>query len=543
MNGDGGRVVFGRATVFQVALLVVAKATLFPLPPSLFPQDTTAGKLVYETWCAGCHGETGAGDGLGARYMLPRPRDFTGAIFKVRTTASGQLPTDADVMRVIDEGLPGTAMPGWRTRLSDGERRHVMAYLKTFSAFFADTTQRPTPLQFGQAPGGGTGAEAIRIGRQFYDSIGCRKCHGDRGRGDGPSARTLKDDAGFPIFAADLTQNWLFRGGPTVEDIYQRLRTGLDGTPMPSFSDLIDQQFLTEEELWRLAQYVRSLSPAREPALRDVIHAQQLTAPLPASPDDSAWNHLERYWFPLVGQVIRKPRWFAPAVSGVWVQAAHDGRSLALRLSWDDRSHSPDSGWIEFTGRVLETIAADDSVASTPALWPDQIAVQFPVSIPAGMERPYFLMGSSTAPVYQWRWTSQSPNASSPAGAGSATAGLARGVDRFDPLVGAPLESRGVYDHGEWRVVFTRALATTDTSHQLQFRKGRAIPVAFFASDGSNGETGPRMAVSAWYYLSLDTPTPPRVFISPVLAMVLTLGVGWTVIRRAQRRAPEQPRN
>src|ERR1041384_297 len=77
-----------------------------PLPA----QDTTAGKTVYVKWCAGCHGDTGAGDGPAAHYMLPRPRDFTGAVFKIRTTASGQLPTDADLMRAIDDGLFGTAM-------------------------------------------------------------------------------------------------------------------------------------------------------------------------------------------------------------------------------------------------------------------------------------------------------------------------------------------------------------------------------------------------------------------------------------------------
>jgi hypothetical protein len=85
--------------------------------------------------------------------------------------------------------------------------------------------------------------------------------------------------------------------------------------------------------------------------------------------------------------------------------------------------------------------------------------------------------------------------------------------------------------------MFTRLLATTDDSKQLQFRTGRAIPVAFFAWDGSNGESGARMAVSTWYFFSLDTPTSPRVFISPVLAMVITLGLGWSVVRRAQRRA------
>src|SRR3989454_8436564 len=93
-----------------------------------------------------------------------------------------------------------------------------------------------------------------------------------------------KDDAGFPIYAADLHQSWRFRGGPTAADIYRRLRTGLDGTPMPSFSDLIDQKFLTDEQLWRLAQYVRSLSPAETPDVRDVIHAAQIAGALPAAP-------------------------------------------------------------------------------------------------------------------------------------------------------------------------------------------------------------------------------------------------------------------
>src|SRR5439155_1566231 len=101
-------------------------------------------------------------------------------------------------------------------------------------------------------------------GKKVYEKW-CAGCHGDTGAGDGPSAPTLKDDAGFPIYAADLHENWRFRGGGTVEDIYHRLRTGLDGTPMPSFSDLIEQKFLTDEQLWRLAQYVRSLSPARTP--------------------------------------------------------------------------------------------------------------------------------------------------------------------------------------------------------------------------------------------------------------------------------------
>jgi DMSO reductase family type II enzyme heme b subunit len=505
--------------------LVAALLTAYPAT-GLFAQDTTKGKVVYVKWCAGCHGDAGDGKGASANYMLPRPRDFTGAIYKIRTTASGQLPTDADLMRAIDEGLPGSAMPAWKTRLSDGERRDVMAYLKTFSSFFTDTTQHPAALKFASEPGGS--AQAIQVGRQFYDSIHCRKCHGDQGRGDGPSAPTLKDDAGAPIFAADLHQAWRFRGGPSAEDVYHSMRTGLDGTPMPSFSDLLDQKFLTEDELWHLAQYVRSLSPAKAPEVRDVIHAKQVKGGLPESPDDSAWSHVDSYYFPLVGQVIRKARWFAPATAAVWVQAVHDGKSVAFRVTWDDHSQSPDTAWNQFTRRLLATVASDDSEPPALAPWPDQLAVQFPVKLPEGTERPYFLMGGTSDPVYQWRWTSTPRRA---------VAGLARGVDRFDTLPSARAPgAQAVFDHGQWRLVFTRALATPDSANEVPFAIGRAIPVAFFAWDGSSAERGTRMAVSTWYFLALDQPTPAGIFISPVIAMLVTLGLGLLVVGRAQRR-------
>jgi hypothetical protein len=233
-----------------------------------------------------------------------------------------------------------------------------------------------------------------------------------------------------------------------------------------------------------------------------------------------------------VGQIVRRPRWFTPAVAGVWVQAVHTADSLALRLVWNDRSRSPDSTWLEFTGMMLATVAGDDTVAPAAEPWPDQVVVQFPMRAASGMERPYFLMGAPTDPVYQWRWTS--------AGGGHATAGLARGLERFDAFPG-PLGARAEYDRGQWRVVFTRPLATADSANQLPFGPGRAIPVAFFAWDGSNGEHGARMALSSWYFLALDTPAPPGALAAPVVVMGLTLGLGLVVVRRAQRRARNTP--
>ena len=197
------------------------------------PEPTEFGMIVEGNGVRP-EGVDGAGEGPGAAYMLPRPRDFTQALYQIRTTPSGALPTDADIQHVIDYGMPGTAMPGWRELLSRGEREALVDYLKTFSAFFDDDA--PAPIDFGRAPGASD--ERLAEGRALYERVECWKCHGQEGRGDGQSAPTQTDDNDFPIRPADLTENWLFNGGGTVEDIYRRFRTGLDGTP--SLTIIID---------------------------------------------------------------------------------------------------------------------------------------------------------------------------------------------------------------------------------------------------------------------------------------------------------------
>ena len=61
-----------------------------PNPPR--PPDAaraSRGKAVYERNCISCHGEQGDGRGYSAQWLDPRPRDFTRAIFKCRSTPSG----------------------------------------------------------------------------------------------------------------------------------------------------------------------------------------------------------------------------------------------------------------------------------------------------------------------------------------------------------------------------------------------------------------------------------------------------------------------
>ena len=509
------------APAMRTAALGVLLVLAVP-PTGIAAQQAPRGKEVYDKWCAGCHGDTGAGDGYGARFMLPRPRDFTNGVFKIRTTASGEIPTDADLRHVVDGGMPGTAMPEWKTLLNEQQRNDVVAYIKSFSTFFSSTTAKA--IDVGKAPG--VSDAAIADGRATYKKLECFKCHGESARGDGTSAQTLKDDWGHPIRAADLTESWKFRGGSTVEQIYTRLRTGLDGTPMPSFTDALENKLITDEQLWHVAQYVRSLSPKESPSVREVVRAKLVTA-LPAAPDDSTWNTAERYWVPVVGQIVVKPRWFAPTVDGVWVQALHDKQRLALRVTWHDPSRSPAPPWDEWLGRVSQTMSDADGALSTQQ-GPDRLTIEFPQALTDESQRPYFLQGSTRLPAYAWRWSS-TPD--------SVTEGTATGLGHFTARTGAAEVTHAAsFAGGEWSVQFSRALGSADAK-ALSFVQGEAIPIGFFVADGSSGEDEVRGSVSTWYAIYLDVPTPRRVYIAPVISMLLTAGLGATVVSRAQRRS------
>lgn len=504
--------------------------TLVALPSTVHAQDAdlALGKETYDRWCAACHGWEGAGDGPAAGYMLPRPRDFTRGLYQIRTTPGGEIPTDQDILDVINKGMPGTTMPGWESQLPGRQREALVAYLKSFYPPF-ETLPAPQPVEFGQP--GRVSEERLAEGRLFYDSIECWQCHGDAGRGDGPSVPEMEDDWGFPARPADLTKNWMFGGGATVEDIYRALLTGLDGSPMPANSDLIDAGFMTEDQLWSVAHYVRSLSPERVPRIQEVIRAERSDpGEVPSSVGDERWEEVEPFYVPLVGQIIISPRWFDPAVSGVWIQAMHDGEDLALRLSWNDRSRSPDPAWGLWQERVLEVMEPREGDPVEPGERPDRFAVQFPPTIPTGMDRPYFLMGDARNPVYLWQWRSDQM------GAQRATA---RGMREIAPLDDDVLVADSRWEAGQWQLLLRRSLRTEDGAGVLQFEPGVSIPVAFFAWDGDNSEEGTRGSISSWFFIHLEQEVPATTYVAPLVAFLLTGGMGLLVVARAQRRERE----
>lgn len=101
------------------------------------------GKKVFETYCVVCHGKKGTGDGPGAAALNPKPRDFTKGDFKFKSTPDGEPPSDADLLKTIDKGSPGTAMPPWENVLKEKQKKALVAYIKSFNPDYFDNKSAP----------------------------------------------------------------------------------------------------------------------------------------------------------------------------------------------------------------------------------------------------------------------------------------------------------------------------------------------------------------------------------------------------------------
>jgi mono/diheme cytochrome c family protein len=242
-----------RALLLMSVVALTAAPTGFQVTAAV-NRDAKRGQAIYTEHCVQCHGESGQGDGPASFLLAPRPRDFTAGKFKLRTTETGTLPTDADLIRSVSQGLYGTSMPAWQSLLADADIADVVSYVKSFSPRFGSET--PQPVAVVDRPA--TTKESVVRGAGVYETLQCGKCHGTDGRGAAAVAHEFEDDWQQPIVAADLTEPWTFRGGAAAADVYMRFRTGMSGTPMPSFKEAA-----TDGEMWDLANYVVSI--ARKP--------------------------------------------------------------------------------------------------------------------------------------------------------------------------------------------------------------------------------------------------------------------------------------
>jgi cytochrome c oxidase cbb3-type subunit III len=161
-----------RATL--AAALIAAVLTLQPRAQTVAASDQseqtrnplagdataiTSGAVLFRQECVFCHG-------VGARGGMRGPDLTTGS-----WTHGG---SDADLMRTITTGVPGTAMPP--NNLKTNEVWQIVSYLRT--------VQQPPAAPIGDAARGET---------LFFGGGGCASCHIVNGRGGrlGPELSTV----------------------------------------------------------------------------------------------------------------------------------------------------------------------------------------------------------------------------------------------------------------------------------------------------------------------------------------------------------------
>lgn len=237
-----------------------------------------SGKQLYYRFCWACHGFRGDGNGENGPYLNILPRNFVAGTFKCRSTPTGTLPTDEDLYDSVGRGFNNSNMPAWIS-LSNQQRADLVAFIKTFSPRFK--SEKPgEPINVpAETP---VTLESIKHGSELFQKLECWKCHGQEGRGDGPSASTLTDSNDQPIRPYNFAAGSRFKCGSTNHDLYKIFMTGLDGTPMPSFADVIKPA-----DAWDLVHYLRTLQvTTKSPELTlwqtskegaEIVKAQKIT--------------------------------------------------------------------------------------------------------------------------------------------------------------------------------------------------------------------------------------------------------------------------
>jgi len=250
------------------------------------PEPLKLGQALYTENCMRCHGVTGDGNGPVAKFMRPRPRDYRKGIFKFTTKPYGSRPRRADLVRTVRRGIPGTSMPSFRL-LPDSDIEALVDYVLVLAhrgefefelALEADSSNEiaasfpaeatTTVLQKWKAAESGEvqaltpmpvfTADNVKRGRQAFLTKGCSKCHGEDGRGL-TRDNAFVDSWGFPTRAADLTSG-LLHGGPQPIDVYRRVHSGINGTPMPGFASALSKE---PDTIWDLVSYVLYVSNRR----------------------------------------------------------------------------------------------------------------------------------------------------------------------------------------------------------------------------------------------------------------------------------------
>jgi mono/diheme cytochrome c family protein len=283
------------------------------------PEVLKRGLAVFTQRCAACHGALGNGEGPVAAYLRPRPRDYRLGMFKFTSTPFGAKPRREDLIRTVLRGAKGTSMPAFAL-LEEEDLQAVVDYVIMLSQrgeveqnlfvegesldaedpqdnFLPEDIaaivtrvaeswreakhQQVVPLTAEPA----YTEESVEKGRQVFMTNECFKCHGLDGRGRTPEPVGKDGWTGEDVFAADLSSGML-RGGRRSQDIYRRIYSGINGTPMPGFAAKFNDN---PEQIWQLVHFIKSVTEGRKFAAGVAEEPKPPDAPTtpPGTPDST----------------------------------------------------------------------------------------------------------------------------------------------------------------------------------------------------------------------------------------------------------------
>jgi cytochrome c oxidase cbb3-type subunit I/II len=102
------------------ALIAYIQSVSAPGATPRIQEAAGLGKALFAATCASCHGVTGEGNGPAAGALAPAPTNF-----------HLKKPTEERAWHVLENGVPGTAMPPWRNQFSADERRALVEFVRS----------------------------------------------------------------------------------------------------------------------------------------------------------------------------------------------------------------------------------------------------------------------------------------------------------------------------------------------------------------------------------------------------------------------------
>ena len=221
---------------------------LLSRPAPAVPQDPAQ---QYALLCARCHGEKGAGDGVIADYLDPKPRDLT-------KTAFMQTKTRERLLTSLRKGVPGTSMAPWGRVLGDEGSAALVEYVVTTWAK-AGAQRVPTGRKLPEANPVAYSKESVGRGEAIFLDR-CWGCHGKKADGHGPNAADISP-------RPRNLRNTPFVASLSYARLHESIKYGVQGTAMPAagFDFALDDQAIGD--LVNFVLSLNGLGSQRAPAL------------------------------------------------------------------------------------------------------------------------------------------------------------------------------------------------------------------------------------------------------------------------------------